>query len=129
MVCVRTSPTLFAMAPTILIAIRIVGAIANNVGLVLTHTIQINDAVVQAYSVAWHADDALYQVQTLLGRVGGHETRGVAPVQVAIGKEPAHRAFARGRKPVHENVIAYEQSLFHGARGNLEMLDNEGENI
>jgi hypothetical protein len=76
--------------------------------------------------VARHADDALDEV---LGRVLGiFEHDDVAVLRVGQGQDDLVGEGDMGavEKLVDEQVVADEQGVEHGARGNLEGLDNEG---
>jgi hypothetical protein len=98
-----------------LIAIHFVVASSDNVRLCLPYAVQIDHAVVQPYAVARHADDALHQINALLGRIGCEEDRRVSAVKSTVRQQPAQLTPAQRREPIDKYMVAHQQRLLHGA--------------
>ena len=101
------------------------GGIMNNVRLVEQLAIDIDSLVHNFHAISRQPDHALHEVLMLL--IGKFENDDVATLERAVGQQflvPA--AGAAKNELVDQQMVANEQCPFHGGRGNLESLHNEG---
>src|ERR1700677_694381 len=82
-------------------------------------------AVAQVDAIAWNADDPLHQVQVGLARLEKDDD--VATAHIAVVDEGSPCGARRQGDAVHQHMVADQESLFHGGRGNLEVLKDEGQ--
>src|ERR1700722_8034413 len=97
----------------------------GRLGLRLRLAIEEDYAVAQVDPIAGNADDPLHQVE--VGLAGFEKDDDVAAANIAIVDKRGPLRARREGGGVHQHMVAHQQSLFHGGRGNLEILKNEGQ--
>src|SRR5581483_1573008 len=89
-------------------------------------TVAIDHTIAQMNAVSRSSNDPFDHVQAGLSRREEHDD--VSALDVAVvhnGPDPA--GAGRELNAVHKNVIAHQQGVFHRAGGDLESLNNEGD--
>ena len=96
----------------------------TGVGLILSDSVEVDDAVAKTDMVAGNADGALDEEE--VGFTGFEEDDDVAAADVAIeGEGGPFGGWGKG-DAVDKDVIADEKRLHHRGRGDLEVLEDEG---
>src|ERR1700677_359179 len=97
----------------------------GRLGFLLRFSIQEDDAVAQVDPIARNADDPLHQVQARFSRLEKDDDVAAANITIVDKRSPL--GLWRQGDTVHQHMVANQQSLFHGGRGNLEVLKDEGQ--
>ena len=92
--------------------------------LVLRDAVEVDDTVAEVDAIAGDADGALDEEE--IGLAGFEEDDDVAALDVAIEGEWGPFGGRGEGDAVDEDVVADEQGLHHGGRGDLEVLEDEG---
>src|SRR5215472_1138642 len=101
------------------------GGIVNDIRLAEQFPIDVHFLVHDLDAVAGQTDHALHEVLVFLVRK--LENNNVAALKIAVGQNLlVPRTGAAEDKLVDQQVVANEQSAFHGSGGNLKSLHDEG---
>jgi hypothetical protein len=109
-----------------IVAIRVeaVGSGLSRLRLVLGCSVEVDDAVGEVDVVAGDSDDSLDEKEIRLA--GFEEDDDISALDVAVVNEGKPVRGRRQSGAVYDEMIAYEQGLFHRTRGDGKVLEEEG---
>src|SRR5271166_1990577 len=97
--------------------------IKSRVIVVLLHAVHVDVLIDETDVVAWNTNHSLYEMLLRIDRISKYDD--VLVINPTIWQEPIPSPGTGVMSFVHQQVIPYEQGIFHRLRRNLEGLHNE----